>query len=152
MGLRWRVFPVLLLFEKLDRSGTGDALPWIVDQKNVSDPSLRLVATRAEPTSSPAVSSRARWAWLVAGAAAALVAYGLHLATGSRALQELPSDERAILYARSLEDLQTLCAAPRARITKDHCRELASLLSQLDECRGTCRTMVEHQLAPDPTR
>jgi hypothetical protein len=69
-----------------------------------------------------------------------------------RGMRSLPSDQRAALYSRLVNDLRDFCGATRADPLKEHCVELASVVAQLDECQGECIALTRRQLESVPTR
>ncbi len=77
-----------------------------------------------------------------------VAAFAAELTAGRRAVRAIPDDQRSSMYSRSLADLKQSCADEGWSAPRDHCRELASFLSQFDECRGECQTLVHQQLAP----
>jgi hypothetical protein len=89
------------------------------------------------------------------GAAALLLAAGaiwlLWLGSEQRALRDLPAAERAVLYRRTLEDLQSVCAAASAGGLADHCQEQARFILGFPECDPACRRLARRHL-PLPTR
>ncbi len=91
-------------------------------------------------------------ALVAAALLALLLAIGAQRSSERRALRALPREERLALVSRSVDELRRLCGDGRPGALEDHCRELASFVAQLDECRGECQALVRQQLTPAPTR
>ena len=68
-----------------------------------------------------------------------------------RAIRALPEPERRSLYARTLENLATACAAPSEGLF-DFCEAQARLALEFAECDGTCQALAERQLSRVPHR
>lgn len=86
-------------------------------------------------------------------AASALVGWLVWETTApGRSLRSLPEAERRQVYARTMDDLRTLCAPPRPEALRDHCRELAAVVAPLPECDAECEALIRPILAPAPTR
>lgn len=56
-------------------------------------------------------------------------------------LEQLPSDVRSALYARTLADLE-LCAGSTAAALGDHCEHQAAFIEMFPECDDSCRTLA----------
>jgi hypothetical protein len=89
------------------------------------------------------------WATISAVAVSAII-YA-NVIAGRRTGPSIPAEQRTAIYARTLDELKHFCGAPPQGL-KGHCRELASFVSSLDECRAECEAIVRAQLAPNPTR
>ncbi len=92
------------------------------------------------------------WVGIGLGVVTAIAVAVATVRTGRRAVHAIPDDQRMAIYSRTLDDLKQLCGDRPPEALKDHCRELASFISQFDECRGECEAIVRNQLGPDPTR
>jgi hypothetical protein len=113
---------------------------------------LRLVRAAAEPGR---VRAGSRWrlrVWTVLCVMAAIALGYWKLATGGRAARSIPDEQRAAIFARTLDELKQTCGGRPHGLLEEHCRGLASFLSQFDECRGDCEAIVRAELAPKPTR
>jgi len=67
--------------------------------------------------------------------------------SGPTALRHLPPEERAALAQRTLSNLREICQ--RAERPREFCREQATLLLDLPECVGACRTAARDELMVD---
>jgi hypothetical protein len=56
-------------------------------------------------------------------------------------LEQLPSDARSALYARTLADLE-LCAKSTAAALGDHCEHQAAFIEMFPECDESCRKLA----------
>ena len=85
---------------------------------------------------------------VVAAFAVALVSLVMwFLTSGTGSLRQLPAEERAALYQRTLENLHDICrASDRPR---DFCREQATLLLSLPECEQACQAQARQELMAD---
>ncbi len=63
---------------------------------------------------------------------------------------KLPPDEQAALYARTLENLRTVCAGP-AQDLQDYCAGEAAIALQLPQCDDSCRALAK-PFTNQPTR
>lgn len=93
-----------------------------------------------------------------AGAVGVLLAIGLvataliHAAgRDARAIRELPADARAALYARTLQNLESICGADSASMLPDLCNDQARLALAFPECDAGC-TRVARAVLRTPTR
>ncbi len=89
--------------------------------------------------------------WATVGAIAVSAIMCASVIAGRWTARSIPAEQRTAIYARTLDELKQFCGAPPQGL-KDHCRELASFVSGLDECRDECEAVVRAQLAPNPTR
>jgi hypothetical protein len=92
------------------------------------------------------------WVGIGLGIVAAIAIVMTTLTAGRRAVHAIPDGQRMAIYSRTLDDLKKLCGDRPPEALQDHCRELASFISQFDECRDECEAIVHAQLAPNPTR
>ena len=103
----------------------------------------------------PAARAR-RGSWIdlavVAGVVAVLALAGANASEARRRMRALPPEQRAALYAHTMADLRAFCGDGRTGALRDHCRALAEVVVQLDECRGDCETLARDQLVLRPTR
>ena len=113
---------------------------------------LRLLRGGAERDGARAGSRRRRWAWVGLSLVAAIAIIAASMTAGSRAARSLPDDQRIAIYERTLYELKQSCGDLPPEPLNEHCRELASFVSQFDECRGECEAIVRRHLAPNPTR
>jgi hypothetical protein len=111
---------------------------------------LRLLHGGAREESARAGTGRRR-RWVGVGVVAVAAIVYANVVAGRRTTRSLPAEQRTAIYARTLEELKQFCGAPPPGL-KGHCRELASFVSSLDECRADCEAIVRAQLAPNPTR
>lgn len=114
---------------------------------------LRLIAAAA-PAPAPAGAALAtRRALWVFAPLTFLVLIALLLGSGEeeRALRRLPPAERAALYDRTLENLQTVCVGDRGHELRDLCRGQAQLALLFPECDTACRATAREVLRT-PTR
>lgn len=58
-------------------------------------------------------------------------------------LETLPRAERRAFYARTLEDLQTVCTRTTGADLGDHCRAQARLLVRFPECDAACQRIAQ---------
>jgi len=99
-----------------------------------------------------------RLPWPAALAVALILAVGgvgwlvLETTAPGRSLRALPAAERREVYARTLDDLRTLCGPGHAEALNAHCRELAELVAPLKECGPECEELTRPILTPAPTR
>jgi len=84
-----------------------------------------------------------------------LVVAGIGLLTGlavwssgaeRRAIRNLPAAERGALYHRTLQNLQTVCAAGKTSM-RDFCEEQARLAQAFPECDDACYAIAEKQVS-----
>lgn len=68
-----------------------------------------------------------------------------------RALREIYQPDRAALYTRTLQNLETVCAGRGRFAVRDFCREQAMLALSLPECDERCSSAVRAALH-GPTR
>lgn len=80
---------------------------------------------------------------------AALLGVGLFCRNGSVA--ELPSAERARVYAQTLTVLQTACIPARSWSPSDYCREQIQTVLEFPECGAECHALVQ-QAGHRPTK
>lgn len=80
----------------------------------------------------------------VACAAVVVTLIAIH-GDDQRALRSLPAAERDQLYARTLQNLNTVCATEEAAL-RDFCEEQARLLKALPECDDACYRLADKQL------
>jgi hypothetical protein len=69
---------------------------------------------------------------------AALGVWAWSLGAERRAIYSLPADERAVVYADTIQAFDAACNPPRAGLTS-HCRSQASFLLNFPECDDHCR-------------
>jgi hypothetical protein len=69
----------------------------------------------------------------------------------TRALRELPAEERQALYTRTIANLQTVCLSDRAPELVEFCSEQAEIAAALPECDEACRILV-HRFYRKPAR
>jgi hypothetical protein len=112
---------------------------------------LRLLDAGAQTESAGAARRRRPWVWAGVGAVAVTAIISANVIAGRRITRSIPAEQRTAIYARTLDELKQFCGAPPPGL-KGHCRELASFVSSLDECRAECEAIVRAQLAPNPTR
>jgi hypothetical protein len=62
-----------------------------------------------------------------------------------RAILDLPADQRAALYERTLANVQTVCASQDLALD-EFCREQARILLELPECDEGCRAIAHMQI------
>jgi hypothetical protein len=62
-----------------------------------------------------------------------------------RAIRNLPADERAALYERTLANVRTVCASPDLAL-HEYCREQARILLEFPECDEACRDLARIQI------
>jgi hypothetical protein len=66
-------------------------------------------------------------------------------------VRSLPSAERATLYERTLETLNSTCAHTRGEALVGYCREQAEFLARFPECNDDCQQTCR-QFFPRPTK
>jgi hypothetical protein len=96
--------------------------------------------------------------WTVARALGIVLASGLLVGgavqgagSDARALRELPASARAGLYARTLQNLESVCRGdPKDRLA-DFCHDQARLALAFPECGGACVDLARTSLH-QPTR
>jgi len=69
---------------------------------------------------------------------AAMVVWVWSLGAERRGIYSLPADERAVVYADTMQAFDAACAPPPAGLT-NHCRSQASFLLNFPECDNHCR-------------
>jgi hypothetical protein len=69
------------------------------------------------------------------------------LTSGTGSLRQLPSEERAALYQRTLANLHDICRANDR--PREFCKEQASLLLSLPECEQACQADARQELLAD---
>lgn len=69
----------------------------------------------------------------------------------TRALRRLPVEERSALYARTMENLATVCRGDGKLFLSDFCQEQARLALAFPECDTAC-TEVARAALHTPTR
>ena len=67
------------------------------------------------------------------------------LGAEQRAIRSLPRDERAALYQRTLENVQTICASSDLALGP-YCAEQSRILLLFAECDADCRELARLQL------
>jgi hypothetical protein len=87
---------------------------------------------------------RARWVVVaVLGAALGMFWGGavLSLREEATGIRELPAEARRSLYARTLDEVETICRDEAAALgsLRDHCVAQARFVEQLPECTDACR-------------
>jgi hypothetical protein len=80
-------------------------------------------------------------------AAVAVVIWSLTAYPDPSRLRSLPPAERTALAERTLSNLREICRG-RER-PRDFCKDQASLLLELPECRGACRDAARDELLAD---
>jgi len=94
--------------------------------------------------------------WFLGATAAVALAAVIAIASGLRTerdgLRGIPGEQRAALFARTVDELRQFCGDGRPVALNAHCRELAAFASQFDECRDDCAALVQPHLAPRPMR
>lgn len=88
---------------------------------------------------------------VVIAAAGALLLWIWSQQSEKRAIEALPEVERQSLYRRTLEDLQSVCAASHASDLDEHCARQGRFILQFPECDEACRGLARRQLRM-PTR
>ena len=69
----------------------------------------------------------------------------------TRALRQLPAEQRLGLYQRTMENLRTICDPAPGRSMRDFCREQAALALRFRECDEACRVIARrHMSLPRP--
>ncbi len=58
-----------------------------------------------------------------------------------RAIHDLPPDARKAVYARTLENVRSVCKTPDLAL-EEYCREQAALLLEFPECDDPCRELA----------
>jgi hypothetical protein len=127
-------------------SGTADAEPLGVIATVHSLPVLQ--PRGSEPPRAHTVASA-----LGVVLAGALLVGGIVHADGSeaRALSGMSADARAALYARTLENLDSICRDPRSTPLPEFCHGQARLALAFPECDGACVDLARASLR-QPTR
>jgi hypothetical protein len=87
-----------------------------------------------------------KWLALVV-AVAGLVLILVHSGGAERrAIREMPAGERQALFARTVQNLRSVCSAPEDAM-RDFCREQAQLVLQFQECDTSCQKLADLQLS-----
>jgi hypothetical protein len=68
-----------------------------------------------------------------------------------RAIRDMPDATRRAFYARTLANLQTVCARGAAERIEDFCEREATRILLFPECDQDCQRIAEEQ-APRPAR
>jgi hypothetical protein len=109
----------------------------------------------APPTDPSSLGEAAEWSgrrrWLVRGALAAAVALVMALmvwfdGAEQRAILGLPEAERQALYARTLQNLATVCSTSSEGL-RDYCVREARLVLEFPECDRNCEALASRQLS-----
>jgi hypothetical protein len=69
-----------------------------------------------------------------------------------RAVDKLPADARAALYARTIETLEKVCGPSRVQQLDAFCRDQAELAVSFHECDARCHALANPLAFPMPTR
>ena len=113
---------------------------------------LRLVRGGAEPPSNRSGIGR-HFRFVMVLCVTGAMAFGYWtVAAGRRAASSIPDEQRVAIVQRTFEGLKQTCGGQPRGFLQEHCRELASFLSQFEECRGECEAVVQSRLVPNPTR
>jgi hypothetical protein len=88
------------------------------------------------------------WVLLILGIAGAFALWYWHRGAESRALKQLPPDERSAVFARELENLKSLCGhSPPKEALQERCESLASFVLELPECDEACKALARSRLS-----
>ncbi len=63
-----------------------------------------------------------------------------------RAIQEMPARERQALFARTVQNLRSVCSEPEDAM-RGFCREQAQLALEFRECDTSCQALAARQLS-----
>jgi len=66
-------------------------------------------------------------------------------------LRAIPTEERQVLYKRTLATLESLCVNAQGSEITEYCREQAQFIAAFPECDATCEGVCR-RLAPRPTK
>jgi hypothetical protein len=110
-----------------------------------------LPTVRTSGSARPRVRTVARALGVVLGAGI-LVGGIVRAADGeARAARELPAATRSALYARTIENLASVCGDPRSTGLPEFCHAQARLALAFPECDGACVALARTSLR-QPTR
>jgi hypothetical protein len=89
--------------------------------------------------------------WVKVTALVAAIAGGILLWVYSegaerRAIRDMPAPERQALFARTVQNLTSICAPPDDAM-HDFCREQAQLALEFQECDRACQQLADRQLS-----
>jgi hypothetical protein len=63
-----------------------------------------------------------------------------------RAIRDMPAPERQALFARTVQNLSSICSPPEDAM-RDFCREQAHLALEFQECDKACQELADRQLS-----
>jgi len=78
-------------------------------------------------------------------AVTAIGMWGWSFSAERRAIYNLPSDERAVVYFDTMRGFEVTCVPPRAQLN-EYCRSQATFLVNFPECDERCRQVTAPML------
>jgi hypothetical protein len=97
-----------------------------------------------------AVPSRLRgwvtWGLAIAGIAGVLFFCVWNEGAERRAIRDMPELQRRDLFARTLQNLKSICA-PAESAMRDFCQEQARLAQLFPQCDHACQVLADQQLS-----
>lgn len=100
---------------------------------------------------SEVTKTRLRWLALALFCVALVAVRALGDAKDDRMIRAMAPDERAALYARTVENLRSSCAPGVEPVRWAWCEEQAKLAAKFPECDAACMALVRVYV-PHPTR
>jgi cytochrome b pre-mRNA-processing protein 3 len=104
-------------------------------------------ARRAErpPRLAPAVAGALTRLTVAALLVLGLVVWVWHLGAERRAIEAMPAEARAVLFADTLRVFRATCAPPQEGLL-EHCQHQAAFLTNFTECQDDCRSLIAPML------
>ena len=88
----------------------------------------------------------AKWSAIIVGIAGAIVLLVWSEGAERRAIRGMHQPERQQLYARTLQNLKSVCAPPDDAM-RDFCAAQARLVTEFPECDRACQELADRQLS-----
>jgi hypothetical protein len=87
----------------------------------------------------------AKWSAIIAAIVGAIFLVVWSEGAERRAIRDMPQTERQALFARTVQNLKSVCAAPSDAM-RDFCGEQARLVLEFSECDHACQVLADRQL------
>ncbi len=87
-----------------------------------------------------------KWTALVVAIAGGILLWVHSESAERRAIRDMPAPERRALFARTVQNLTSVCLQPDDAM-RDFCREQAQLALEFQECDPACQQLADRQLS-----
>jgi len=87
-----------------------------------------------------------KWIALIVGIAGAILLLIHSEGAERRAIRDMPAPERQALFARTVQNLKSICS-PAGDAMRDFCREQAQLALEFQECDRACQELAGRQIS-----